>query len=121
MPSDNKIDYVELPAKDLAAVKQFYSQVFGWVFEDFGEEYVAFSNAGLTGGFYKIDLASDSDAGAALVILYAVNLEQTLARVQEYGGQIVKPVFEFPGGRRFHFKDPAGNELAVWSAGSAPV
>lgn len=115
MPKNNAIDYLELPARDLSTVKQFYSKVFGWEFEDFGSEYTAFSNAGLTGGFYKADLSSKPDSGSALVVLYAEDLEQTLARVTEHGGRVAKPIFAFPGGRRFHFLDPVDNELAVWS------
>ncbi len=112
---NNKINYIELPAADLSAAKRFYSDVFAWQFTDYGPEYTAFSNAGLDGGFYQADLNSDSDTGSALVVLYAQDLEASEARVAANGGEICKPIFSFPGGRRFHFRDPNGNELAVWS------
>lgn len=115
MSTDRTIDYIEFPAADLDAAKRFYAEVFGWKFEDYGPEYCAFSDGRLDGGFYKAALSSSTSAGSALVVLYAVDLDETLARVTRHGGTIVKPIFSFPGGRRFHFADPNGNELAVWS------
>jgi uncharacterized protein len=108
-----KINYVELPAKDLAATKAFFQSVFGWSFVDYGPEYTAFSDQGLDGGFFKSDLASSSQKGAALIVFYSNQLEATLAKVEKAGGSIVKPIFSFPGGRRFHFTEPSGNEFAV--------
>ena len=110
-----KINYVEFPAKDLAATKAFFQSVFGWSFVDYGPEYTAFSNQGLDGGFFKSDLASSSQNGAGLVIFYSDQLEATLAKVQRAGGSIIRPIYSFPGGRRFHFTEPSGNEFAVWS------
>lgn len=111
MREDGKIDYVELPGADLAATQSFYRQAFGWTFVDYGPSYAAFSQ-GLDGGFQ----AEAAEAGGApLVILYARDLEAMLARVEAAGAAVVRPIFSFPGGRRFHFRDPAGNELAVWS------
>ena len=110
-----KINYVELPAKDLAATKAFFQSVFGWSFVDYGPEYTAFSDQGLDGGFFQSDLASSSEKGAALIVFYSNQLEATLAKVEKAGGSIVKPIFSFPGGRRFHFTEPSGNEFAVWS------
>ena len=116
MFEDSRINYIELPAKDLAHTKLFYNQVFGWTFEDYGDDYTAFSDGRLDGGFYRSKLSSDSSKkGAALVVLYADDLESTLERVISGGGIISQPIFSFPGGRRFHFLDPGGNELAVWS------
>ena len=112
MREDGKIDYVEQPGGDLPATKAFYQAAFGWSFTDYGPGYAAFSE-GLDGGF-------DADAGAAgkpLVVLYAHDLEAMEAKVRGAGGAITRPIFAFPGGRRFHFKDPAGNELAIWSEG----
>ena len=109
-----KINYVELPAKDLAATKAFFGSVFGWSFVDYGPEYTAFENQGLDGGFFKSDLASSSQKGGALVIFYSNQLEATLAKVEKAGGSILRPIFSFPGGRRFHFTEPSGNEFAVW-------
>lgn len=110
-----KINYVEFPAKDLAATKAFFQSVFGWSFVDYGPEYTAFSDQGLDGGFFKSDLASTTQNGAALVVFYSNQLEATLAKVEKAGGSIVRPIFSFEGGRRFHFTEPSGNEFSVWS------
>ncbi len=115
MPKNMSIDYVELPAADFAAVDAFYSQVFGWTFESYGPEYHAFKDGNLDGGFYKSSTVSVADDGAALVIFYASDLEAAEAAIIAAGGSIVKPIFSFPGGRRFQFTDPHGNELAVWT------
>lgn len=110
MREDGRIDYVEMPGGDLPATKRFYSEAFGWAFTDYGPSYAAFDE-GLDGGFH-----SDGDAVAKpLIILFARDLEAMEAKVKAAGGTIVKPIFSFPGGRRFHFTDPAGNELAVWT------
>jgi predicted enzyme related to lactoylglutathione lyase len=115
MNNHEKINYVELPAKNIEDAKSFFRRVFKWSFTDYGPEYTAFSDAGLDGGFFKSELCSSSVHGAALIVVYSDNLENTSAKIEEAGGVIVKPVFEFPGGKRFHFTDPNGNELAVWS------
>ena len=109
---NNHINYVEFKANDLERIKQFYHQSFGWSFTDYGPAYVAFSDSGLDGGFEKSD---EKIVNGALVILYHQNLEEIKGRIVEAGGKISKDIFSFPGGRRFHFMDPAGNELAVWS------
>ena len=114
MKQDGKVDYVEMPGGELAGTKRFYADAFGWAFTDYGPEYAAYSE-GLDGGFW-----ADPESGAKpLVILYADDLEAMEARVRAAGGEVVKPIFAFPGGRRFHFTDPAGNELAVWSPAGA--
>ena len=116
MNQHEKINYVELPARDLLAVKAFFEQAFAWGFTDYGPEYTAFSNsAGLDGGFYKAPLNSSAEKGSALIVFYSESLEQTLDKVKQAGGLIVKEIFDFPGGRRFHFTDPNGNEYGVWS------
>lgn len=112
MRKTGKLDYLELPATGgtLDSVKAFYSAAFAWSFTDYGPTYSAFEQ-GLEGGFQ----AEVSEAPAKpLPVLYSEDLEATLEAVTNAGGAIVKPIFTFPGGRRFHFKDPAGNELAVW-------
>jgi predicted enzyme related to lactoylglutathione lyase len=119
MTEHEKINYVEFPAKDIPATKDFFQSVFGWLFEDYGPEYTAFSNQGLDGGFFKSETASSTERGAALIILYSNNLEKTQTKIEQAGGEIVKPIFSFPGGRRFHFLEPSGNELAIWSDVSA--
>ena len=110
-----KINYVEFPAKDIEATKVFFMEVFGWLFIDYGPDYTAFSNEGLDGGFFKSDLICSSENGSALIIFYSKTLEQTKEKIESAGGVILKPIFYFPGGRRFHFGDPNGNEYAVWS------
>lgn len=115
MNQHEKINYVEFPAKDIQATKDFFQQVFGWIFEDFGSEYIAFSNQGIDGGFYHSALESSTSNGAALIVFYSEGLEATQAKIEQAGGVIIKPIFPFPGGRRFHFTEPSGNEFAVWS------
>ena len=115
MSNHNKINYVELPANNLEATKDFFSKVFGWTFQDFGPDYTSFLNAGIDGGFYRAKLKADSTQGSALIVLYSSNIEDTQVKVREAGGVIIKEIFSFPGGRRFHFTEPSGNEFAVWS------
>ena len=115
MKAHEKLDYVEFPAANLDSTKTFFEQVFGWVFEDFGPDYCAFSNQGLDGGFYRSELYSSTRNGAALLVFYSEDLEATLAKIEPAGGRIEKPIFSFPGGRRFHFCEPCGNEFAVWT------
>lgn len=110
-----KINYLELPARDLAANKAFFTDVFGWEFTDYGPEYCAFHGAGIDGGFYQAPLCSSTENGGALIVFYSLDLAQTETKITAAGGQIVKPAFSFPGGRRFHFADPCDNEYAVWS------
>ena len=109
---DNCIDYIEFSATDIVATKAFYGAAFGWTFTDYGPDYSSFKDGQLEGGFARVP--SDT-AGGPLVVLYSSNLEKTEAAVTANGGRIAKPIFAFPGGRRFHFFDPNGNELAVWS------
>lgn len=108
----SRINYIEFSAEDLTAIKDFYSSVFNWQFTDYGPTYVAFSDGNLDGGFEK---GTDRGKSGALVILYSDNLPETQAKIEGAGGTITKPIFDFPGGKRFHFLDTAGNELAVWS------
>ncbi len=115
MNEHGKINYIEFSVSDIPRTKQFFSEAFGWGFEDYGPEYSAFSNAGLDGGIFQAEKSSSTDNGAVLVVFYSSDLEQTLGNVKEAGGAIVKDIFEFPGGRRFHFNEPSGNEFAVWS------
>lgn len=115
MSQHEKIDYVEFPSSDLVATKRFFEKAFGWTFEDFGDEYTAFSNQGLDGGFYQSDLTSTTAKGSALIVFFSDDLEGTQQKVTESGGTIIQEIFAFPGGRRFHFNDPCGNEYAVWT------
>jgi hypothetical protein len=115
MHENLKIDYIELPAIHIEASKSFFAKVFDWEFIDYGQEYTAFSNSGVDGGFYLSELSANTENGSALVVFYSEDLQDTLTKIQKAGGLIVKPIFPFPGGRRFHFTDPSGNEFAVWS------
>ena len=105
------INYIELKSTDLEKTKQFYSQAFGWTFKDYGPTYTAFSESGLEGGF---ELTEKPITNGALVVLHHENLEAIKEKVIELGAKISVDIFSFPGGRRFQFLDPSGNELAIW-------
>jgi uncharacterized protein len=109
---EKQIDYIEFPATDIPRTKAFYQTVFGWKFEDYGPAYTSFFDGRLAGGF-----TTDGAAPAQhlLVVIYARDLEALQRSIEAAGGKISKETFSFPGGRRFHFLDPNGNELAVWS------
>ena len=114
-PKENRIDYVEFPSPSAAALrasKAFYSEVFGWTFQDWGDDYVDTQSSGIASG---INSDPSHRPPAPLVFLFSSDLESTKARVIQAGGRMVKDIFPFPGGRRFEYIDPAGNQLAVWS------
>lgn len=115
MASHEKLNYVEFPSRDIQSTKSFFEKAFGWTFEDYGPNYAAFANQGLDGGFYLSDLHANTQVGSALLVFFSEDLEATLEKVVTSGGKIIKPIFHFPGGRRFHFTEPSGNEFAVWS------
>ena len=109
---DRRVDYIEYGAIDLDRTKRFYERVFGWRFTDYGPTYTSFKDGRLSGGF-----TTDAPVRPAnpLVVIYAVDLQSTEAKIVPAGGKIVRKTYTFPGGRRFHFSDPSGNELAVWT------
>lgn len=109
---DRTINYVEFKVADIARSKEFYGAAFGWTFADYGPDYCEFSDGQMKGGF---ESGTPEASGGALVVLYGDDLEDIQQAIQSAGGTIVKPVFEFPGGRRFHFSDLDGYELAVWT------
>jgi uncharacterized protein len=109
---DRRIDYIEFSVKSVPEAKRFYGSAFGWSFEDYGPDYASFADGRLSGGFQT---ATDVSPGGPLVVIYAADLEAMERKVRQAGGTIVRPIFSFPGGRRFHFTDPSGNELAIWS------
>jgi hypothetical protein len=115
MNEHEKINYVELPAQHIKATKDFFTAAFNWSFVDYGPDYTAFSNEGLDGGFFQSDLCATTENGSVLIVFYSKELEQTQSKIEKAGGSIIKPIYSFPGGRRFHFTDPNGNEYAVWS------
>jgi predicted enzyme related to lactoylglutathione lyase len=119
MSEHEKLNYVEFPSSDLQATKVFFEKAFGWSFVDYGPEYSSFTGQGLDGGFFNADMCSITDNGSALLVFYSKDLESTLSKVSKAGGKIIKPIFSFPGGRRFHFTEPSGNEFAVWSDAGA--
>lgn len=110
----HSLHYIELPSTDNTAMKEFYGGVFGWTFQDWGPTYVAIHGAEVEGGFDMDSDRTPSDQGA-LVIIYSKDLEASEKAVKAAGGTVNVPIFSFPGGRRFHFKDPSGNELGVWT------
>lgn len=110
--NNNHINYIEFKAHDLNKIKAFYSSSFAWAFTDYGPGYTSFSNSGVQGGF---ELTKNKIVTGALVVLYHKNLELIKSKILKAKGIISKDVFSFPGGHRFHFIDPSGNELAVWS------
>ncbi|GLS26684.1 VOC family protein [Marinibactrum halimedae] len=109
------INYIEIPTKDLESTKSFFALVFGWTFQDFGPDYSSFLACGVDGGFFTSEQSVSTVTGSPLIVIYSQDLEATLQSVESAGGKVVKPIFSFPGGRRFHFEEPSGNEYAVWS------
>jgi uncharacterized protein len=112
MNRNKTIDYIEFQADDLSAIKRFYSQVFRWEFEDYGPDYTSFKDGRIAGGFAR---GPASPGAGPLVVIFVDDLLSVEKQVKEAGGRIVKEIFSFPGGSRFHFSDPSGNELAAWS------
>jgi len=113
MRAENCIDYVEIPVTDLGKTKAFFSALFGWSFELWGDDYMSFNDGRLDGGFRRS--AEPAPSTGVLLIFFSSDLERDLDRVQELGASISEPIFPFPGGRRFHFIDPSGTEYAIWS------
>jgi len=111
---ETRIDYVEIPVTDLAKTKAFFHELFGWEFQEWGPDYSSFNDGRLDGGLRKSD--EPAPASGVLLVFYSEDLERDLVRIETLGGSISQPIFEFPGGRRFHFVDPAGTEFAMWSA-----
>jgi uncharacterized protein len=113
MDQTNKIFYIEFQASDLEATRAFFETVFGWTFTDYGPDYTAFADGRIAGGFARSNKRASMTAGSALVVIQHPRLEETLGRVVEHGGKITQEIFSYPGGRRFHFTEPSGNELSV--------
>ena len=112
MIKNNHINYVEFKSTNIQETKSFYTNVFSWKFTDYGKDYIAFSESGLDGGF---EFTTSPIINGALIVLYSDNLKTVQGKIIAFGGKISIETFEFPGGKRFHFLDPSGNELAVWS------
>lgn len=110
-----KINYIEMPTIDIEATKHFFSRVFNWEFQDFGTAYCAFSNQGINGGFFQSKRTHSVENSSALIVFYSQNIEKTQSKIETENGVINKKIFSFPGGRRFHFIEPGGNEFGVWT------
>lgn len=115
MSDHHTISYIEFPTIKISESKMFFSKVFGWSFSDYSDDYTSFSEAGVNGGFYSSGSQPNQPPSSVVVVLYSEDLEATLASVMEEGCKISKEIFDFPGGRRFHFIEPGGNEIGVWS------
>ena len=111
MRHENRIDYVEIPVTDIEKAREFLSAMFGWSFQEWGDDYVSFNDGQLNGGLRS----SEEPASGTLLVFYSSDLERDLERVRELGATITKDIFSFPGGRRFQFLDPVGTEFAIWS------
>ena len=109
------IDYIEAPSRNLAETKRFFAGLFGWSFEDYGPDYASFDDGRMAGGFFASDKTAGVESGGVLVVLYYPDLGEILTKVKKLGGEITREIFEFPGGRRFHFREPGGGEFAIWS------
>jgi len=114
MNNHEKMNYVEFSACDLLATKAFFISAFDWTFQDYGPEYTAFNHQGLDGGFFKANASSKQATGGALIVFFSNNLIDTQHKIKVAGGVITQEIYEFPGGKRFHFTEPSGNEFAVW-------
>jgi len=113
LSAKNRIDYVEIPVTDLAKTRDFFTSMFGWSFQEWGDEYMSFNDGRLNGGFRHS--AEPAPSTGVLLVFFSDDLERDVERVKDLGGTISQAIFSFPGGRRFHFVDPAGNEYAMWA------
>ena len=114
MRSEGRIDYVEMTTTDIDKTRAFLEQLFGWEFQEWGPDYYSFNDGRLDGGLQRN--AEQASASSVLLVFYSENLERDYERVQELGATISQEIFEFPGGRRFHFVEPAGTEFAIWAS-----
>jgi len=114
MRAENRIDYVEIPVTNLAKAREFFTALFGWSFQEWGDNYMSYNDGRLDGGFRRA--SEPAPATGVLVVFFSTDLDRDLDRVQELGATISEQIFPFPGGRRFHFVDPTGTEYAIWSA-----
>ena len=120
MRQNEKIDYIEFSTPDMETTKAFFSHVFGWTFTDYGPDYADSPDGGIMTGFFKGDGKSTQQTGGALITFYSDDLKVTQSKIEAAGGTIIKQIFPFPGGQRFQFLEPGGNEFAVWSNQGLP-
>lgn len=117
MRVENRIDYVEIPVTDPAKAREFFAALFGWEFQEWGPDYLSFVDGRLDGGLCRAD--TPAPATGVLLVFYSEDLHRDTSRIRQLGGTISKQIFDFPGGQRFHFVDPVGNEYAMWTAAKA--
>jgi predicted enzyme related to lactoylglutathione lyase len=110
---EGKVDYLEIPVTDLDTTRTFFEGLFGWEFQEWGPDYYSFNDGRLDGGLRRSE--QPAPATGVLLVFYSRDLERDFERVQELGARISQEIFEFPGGRRFHFVEPAGTEFAMWA------
>lgn len=113
MRAEGCIDYIEIPVTDLEKAREFLAAMFGWSFQEWGPDYFSFNDGRLNGGLRHTD--GPGPVSGVLLVFYSEDLQRDVARVQELGATISREIFDFPGGKRFHFVDPAGTEFAIWS------
>ncbi|MBT8092713.1 MAG: VOC family protein [Gammaproteobacteria bacterium] len=118
MRAENRIDYVEIPVTDLAKARDFFAAMFGWTFREWGDDYMSFKDGRLDGGFRRAEEPPSQES--VLLVFYSEDLERDVDRVKALGATISEDIFPFPGGRRFHFIDPTGNQYAIWSERPEP-
>lgn len=111
------LDYIEIGVTDIQAAKSFYGSAFGWTFNDYGPAYAGIRGKGAADNTEVGGLRLDAEVtlGGPLILLYSSDLEASVQAVHHAGGEVSQMPYDFPGGRRFHFRDPSGNELGVWS------
>jgi predicted enzyme related to lactoylglutathione lyase len=112
--AENRIDSIEIPVTDPARVREFFAALFGWEFQDWGPDYISFTDGRLEGGIRRADRAAP--ATGVLLVFYSEDLARDKDRITKLGGNISQDIYGFPGGRRFHFTDPTGTEYAMWTA-----
>lgn len=115
MDPQDRIDYIEIPARDPRKAWDFFTALFGWAFEDYGADYCSFNDGRMSGGFYRSESVVAVSDGAPLIVFYQADLDEGSRKVEELGGTVTRDIYSFPGGHRFHFTDPNGNEYASWS------
>ncbi len=110
-----KLNYLEVPVRDPEATRAFFESVFGWSFTMYGPDYMDSASGGIMVGFFRDPHPALTENGSVLVTFFSDDLEATQAKIEAAGGKVIKPAFDFPGGRRFQFTEPGGSEFSVWS------
>lgn len=114
MRAEGRIDYIEIPTADLVKTSKFFTEFCGWTFQEWGPDYSSFNDGRMDGGLRRAEEATPLEIGV-LLVFYSTDLERDRDRVKQLGATITQDIFDFPGGRRFHFADPSGAEFAIWT------